>query len=347
MTQIYVKEQGAMVRRSGDRLVVSKQGQILDEFPFAKVEQLVLMGNVQLTAQATASLLQKQIDVVFLSSYGKFRGRLEGDTSRHTVLRHKQLQMMGNEGLTLPLAQAVVDAKINNQRVVLLRQAQRLDEMAGSHKVFREQAAFDQALKGMMAMKQGATTATNHDGLRGFEGKAAVFYFAALRSFLDPAWQFTKREYYPPPNPFNALLSFVYSLVLKDVQAAVNTVGLDQYLGFFHEVSYGRPSLALDLMEEWRPLLADSLCLELVNRGVLTPNSFTWTNNPNRPVVLGDGSMEEVLRAYGSRLETKLHHALAGPGGQTTLQKAMVLQVRQLSHVIDGRDKVYEPVRAK
>lgn len=347
MTQIYVKEQGAMVRRSGDRLVVSKQGKILDEFPFAKVEQLILMGNVQLTTQATASLLHKQIDVVFLSSYGKFRGRLEGDTSRHTLLRHKQLRLMGNSTITLPLAQAIVDAKIHNQRVILLRQAQRLSEATPANKAFRGRATFDKALRGMMDMQQGARTATNHDSLRGFEGKAAAYYFDALRTFLAPAWEFKKREYYPPPDPFNALLSFAYSLLLKDIQAAVNTVGLDRYLGFFHEVAYGRPSLALDLMEEWRPIVADSLCLQLVNRGVIRPDTFQWTNNPNRPVLLGENGTEELLRAYGSRLSTKLHHPLAGPGGQTMLQKAMVLQVRRLAHVIDGKAKAYEPMRAK
>jgi CRISPR-associated protein Cas1 len=195
----------------------------------------------------------------------------------------------------------------------------------------------------MMQMRQGAVQATNIESLRGYEGKAAAYYFEALRVFIDPAWRFEKREYYPPPDPFNALLSFAYSLLLKDVTAGVNLVGLDLYVGFLHEINYGRPSLALDLMEEWRPVVADALVLELVNRGSILPENFTWTGNVRRPVELGEDGVEQVLRAYGRRLETTGYHPLAGPGGETTWQRAIVLQVRRLARVIADRESGYEP----
>lgn len=349
MTTVYVREQGAMVRKQGERLVISKQGDIIEEFPLNKVEQVVLMGNVQITTQAMVNLVQRQMDVVFLSSYGKFRLRLEADNSGHVLLRQQQLREKDNGAMSLPVAQAIVDAKIHNQRVVLQRQVRRLETGGRDHGTVyvRDGGLFDRSLRGMMQMQQQAQQANNLDSLRGYEGKAAAFYFEAIRSMLDQGWGFQKRDYYPPPDPFNALLSFAYSLLLKDVRASVHLVGLDVYMGFFHEVHPGRPSLALDLMEEWRPLIGDALCLELVNRGSLRPEEFVATNDPRRPIVLGESGVERVLQAYGNRLSTRLYHPLAGPGGETTLHQAIILQTRRIARVITGHDAAYEPMRAK
>jgi CRISPR-associated protein Cas1 len=353
MTAIYVREQGAKVRRRQDRLVVSKSGQVLDEFPLNQVNQVVLMGNVQLTTQAAATLLQRDVDVVFLSVYGKFRGRLAGNGSKHVHLRHRQLRLMDDETAALQVAKAIVDAKIHNQRVILLRQSQRLQSGGGQERgalaTTPDYRLFRQAVANMMQMRQAAEGAATLNQLRGFEGKAAAYHFEAIRSLLDPAWGFDRRDYYPPPDPFNALLSFCYSLLLKDVQAAVQMTGLDLYLGFFHEVQYGRPSLALDLMEEWRPLVGDSLALELVNRGMLLPDQFRRTGRPNRPVELGEQGVNLVLEAYGSRLSSRMHHPLAGgaEGGQATLQRVIVLQTRRMARFLAGKETDYQPIRAK
>jgi len=347
MTSVYVKEQGAMVRKRGERLVISKQGEKLEEFPLGKVDQVVLLGNVQITTQAMVSLSQRKIDVAFLSSFGKFRLRLEADHSGHVDLRQSQLKQ--KEGLALPVAQAIVDAKIHNQRVVLQRQVRRLASGGRSNGAVypRDKGAFDRALQGMLQMQKQAQLVDNLDSLRGYEGKAAAYYFAAIGSLLDRSWGFGGREYYPAPDAFNALLSFAYSLLLKDVRAAVQLVGLDVYMGFFHVARSGRPSLALDLMEEWRPLIGDALCLELVNRRSLTPDIFTYSKNARRPVELGEAGVQVVLQAYGGRLSSRLYHPLAGPGGETTLQQAIVLQARRIARLISGKETVYEGMRAK
>lgn len=351
MTTIYVKEQGAKVRRQGERLVVSKGGQVLDEFPIANVEQLTLMGNVQLTTQAVATLLEREIDVVYLSTYGTFRGRLMGTGSRQARLRQQQLRLLSDEDVNLALAIAIVDGKVHNQRIILQRQTRRTGSLAergrGLAAVPADPQRFSRALRGMLQMQQAAQQADSVESVRGYEGKAAAYYFEAIRTLLDPAWQFQKRDYYPPPDPFNALLSFGYSLLLKDVNAAVNQVGLDPYLGFFHEISYGRPSLVLDLMEEWRPLIVDAMALELINRGSIRPETFQWTGNVRRPVELGEAGVELALKAYGVRLEQKVYHPGAGPGGETTIRQAMLLQVRQLAQLIAGKRTTYEPMKAK
>lgn len=352
MTAVYVKEQGAIVARRGERLVVKKEGDVLEEFPLSQVEQVVVMGNVQMTTQIMATLAEREIDVVFLSSYGKYRFRTEGEGSKHVALRQRQLRVMSDGRLALPVAQTIVDAKINNQRVILQRQASRItssgQQNRGATVWPRDRGLFDRALDGMMQMQRASGQAGDLNALRGYEGKAAVYYFAAIRSLLDQSWGFERREYHPPPDPFNALLSFAYSLLLKDVRAAVQMVGLDLYLGFFHEVSQGRPSLALDLMEEWRPLIADALALELVNRGALLPDDFVQTGQKQLPVKLSEAGVERVLQAYGSRLSGRLYHPLAGPaGGETTVQQAVVLQVRRMARLIAGTEQSYEPMRAK
>ena len=351
MTSVYIRVQGAVVSRKGERLVVKKDGDVIEEFPMNQVDQVVVMGNVQLSTQVLATLVQKEIDVVFMSSYGKYRFRPEGDASKNVALRQLQLQVISDGRMNLAVAQAIVDGKIHNQRVILQRQANRFSSGDGQNRGAtvwpRDRSLFDRSLAGMNRMQQEAQKSDNLDSLRGYEGKAAAFYFEAIRSLLDRSWGFERRDYYPPPDPFNALLSFAYSLVLKDVRAAVQLTGLDPYLGFFHEASRGRPSLALDLMEEWRPLLADALVLEIVNRGALLPEDFVRTGRPRRPVELGEAGVQRVLEAYGSRLSTQLHHPLAGPGGQTTLQQALVLQARRMARVIAGKEAAYETMRAR
>lgn len=348
MTQIYVREQGATVRRSGERLVVSKNGQVLDEFPLQSVDQVVLMGNVQLTTPAAVWLLEREVDVVFLSIYGKFRGRLTGAGTKHVRLRQAQLRRFGDDAVRLRVARAIVDGKIHNQRVVLLRQAQRPSARPrGEDRLVINEALFKRALDGMWAMRTAALAAGDLDTLRGYEGKAAAYYFEAMRSLLDPAWKFERRAYHPPPDPFNALLSFLYSLLLKDVMAAVNVVGFDPYLGCFHEIDDGRPSLPLDLMEEWRPLVADATALALVNRGSLSPQSFAWTGAIRRPVELGEAGSRLVLTAYGARMQTKFYHPQAGPGGQTSAAQAIVLQARRLARFVMGEGEGYEAVKGQ
>lgn len=342
MTTIYVREQGAVIRRRAERLIVSKKGQILDEFPFAKVEEVALYGNVQVTAQAMATLLERGVRVIFLSIYGKIRG-VVSEGSKQAKLRKEQYQVMSNEAINLRLAKAIVEGKIHNQRVLLQRQMKNLSGSPGIT------AQFTQATNGMGQMGQAALQASNIESLRGYEGRAAAYYFAAIRALLGPAWRFEKREYHPPPDPFNALLSFCYSLLQKDVLAVVNLVGLDAYLGFFHEIDFGRPSLALDLMEEWRPLVSDALALELVNRQALRLDDFTWTGNSQRPVELGAEGISRVLQAYSQRLEIQVYHPLASgtTGGETPLRRAIELQARRLARVLIGQEQMYEPMKVK
>ena len=271
MAVVYVREQGAVVRKNGSGLRVTEGEQETFRIPLADLDQLVVMGNAQVTTQAAVMLLRSGVDVVFMSRYGKYRGRLLALESKFADLRHQQLRLCDDPQRSLAVAQAIVAGKVANQRVVLARRAEE-DPMAA------------QALDGMMAMMRRASAARDLDQLRGFEGKAAAYYFDGIRTFFDPSWGFQKRDYYPPPDPANALLSFAYTLLLKDVEAQIQLVGLDPYLGFFHTLGYNRPALALDLMEEFRPAVADIVVLTLVRGEQITLDDFEQTGDPDLPV---------------------------------------------------------------
>jgi len=334
-TTVYVREQGAVVRKRGERLVVTKGFDELMDLPLLHVRQVALVGNVQLTTQAAAMLLQHDVDVVFFSQYFKFRGRLVSTGSKFAQLRHDQLRAMMDEEKPLVLARQVVLGKLRNQRVILQRYLAK-DGAGTAAGVLRR------GVDGIAAMVDGAQQTDSLDSLRGYEGKAGAFYFAGLRGLLDPGWGFERRAYYPPPDPINAVLSLGYSLLLKDMMAAVQLVGLDPYLGFFHVIEYGRPSLVLDVMEEFRPILVDSLVLELVNRRRLTPEDFVKTGLKKRPVEMSEGGMTMFLRRYEQRLQDRVRHPVTGE--QVSYRRCLELQVRQVARFVQGQGRGYVPL---
>jgi CRISPR-associated protein Cas1 len=330
MTVLYVKEPGSVIRREVERIKVTRRprdkrvDELLHSISVRDLEQVVIYGNVQLTTQAAALLLENEIDVVFLSHYGKFRGRLGQDGSKFARLRHAQLRLAGDDARALGLALSIVAAKLANQRGVLVR--------LGDAAAPEVRQALQQAADGIEQMRGASRQAKTLDALRGFEGKGGVYYFGALKRVLAPRWAFAGRQYHPAPDPFNALLSFGYALLQKDMSATIHLVGLDPYVGCFHALEYGRPSLTLDLMEEFRPLTVDEPLLALVLAGRLKPEDFTYTGRAERPVELGEGKMAPVIAAYEARLaQTVLH---TDSHTQQTLRRCMELQARIYGRVV-------------
>jgi CRISPR-associated protein Cas1 len=327
MTTLYIKEQGAVLRRTGERLLVTKEDQVLEDLPIIHVNQVVVMGNIQLTTPAIALLLQKDIDVVFLSSRGKFRGRLVTTGSRFAQLRQAQLQLLSDQQATLVVAQTIVEGKLTNQSL-LLRQINTSPES-------------QQAVGSIQRAQKQVRTTKDLDTLRGYEGVAGAAYFGALKMLIPQEWGFVKRSYHPPPDPVNALLSLGYTLLLKDTTAAVELVGLDPYMGFFHALEYGRPSLALDLMEPFRPLI-DGLVVQLILERHLTPQHFKSAVKDEKPtVVLAESALQQCLQAYEKRLSARVAHTPTET--YTTYRRCMELQARELAQVILGKQKTFHP----
>ncbi|MFN8493504.1 MAG: CRISPR-associated endonuclease Cas1 [Caldilineaceae bacterium] len=339
MTVLHVQEQGAVVRRTVELIKVTKRADrqrketLLRSIPVHELEQVVVYGNVQLTTQAAALLLQKNVDVVFLSFGGKFLFRMvNAEGGKFGRLRQAQLALSGDEQRSLAVAKAVVRAKLANQRNLLQR--------LGAGAAAAHAAALTQAAQTIDQMRTAAARATDADSLRGFEGRAAATYFGSLKPLLEPRWAFQGRAFHPPPDAFNALLSFGYALLLKDVTATLQIVGLDPYMGCFHALEYGRPSLTLDLMEEFRPLVVDEMALGLVLAGKLKPEDFTQTGQAEQPVLLGAKHLSTVITAYEQRLDTVLLHKPSE--SRQKLRRCFELQARIYARVVLETRSEYE-----
>jgi CRISPR-associated protein Cas1 len=242
---------------------------------------------------------------------------------------------MSSEAVTLGIARQVVIGKLYNQRELLSRR------MAGAASPLQIQRSTNSI--GQMLKQAGQTPSL--DSLRGYEGKAGADYWAAFRVLLPNDFGFQGRKYYPPPDPINSLLSFGYSLLLKDVTAAVQLVGLDPYLGFFHTIDYGRPSLALDMMEEFRPVLVDWIVLDIVKQGQLTAADYEQTGQPKQPVRLKERLMDVLIEQYERRATEKVNHP--DGGGQTAYRRVIELQVRRLARLMLDQARSYEPFLLK
>lgn len=323
MSALYVTEQGALIRRTGERLLVTKNGEVLQDVQIVHVEQVVVMGNIQLTTPAMALLLQKEIDVVFLTAYGKFRGRLMTTGSKFAQLRHRQLQLAQDERLALPLAQALVAAKLHGQAEVLRR--------------WNAGRAAGGVSQGIGQAQQAASL----DTLRGHEGSAGAAYFGGIRALIPAAWKFERRAYHPPTDPVNALLSFGYTLLLKDVTAAAQLVGLDPYLGVFHAMDYGRPSLCLDLMEPFRPVVDDLVLGAILNQAIVL-DAFK-TRPKDSAVLLKESERKPFLQAF----EGQMAHRVSAPGEaeRTSVRRCIELQARSWARVALGKTQSFEPFR--
>jgi len=328
--QVYVHEQGSYVRKKGGLLLVTKGKDKLKQLPLMKIEQLVLMGNVQLTTQAAKYFLDQGVDVVFMTTHGRYVGRLDKAESKFSNVRRLQARLCDNPQRSLEIARQIVVGKINNQRVVLQRRAQEDQDAA-------------KALQNMLDMLNRVEEARTLDQLRGFEGNAAAFYFAGIRTFFPRDWGFETRQYYPPPDPANALLSYAYTLLLKDVKTHLQIVGLDPSFGFFHALENNRPSMALDMMEEFRPSISDIVVLTLVLQEHITLNDFERTNDAGLPVCLSKVGEEILIRAYEDRMAESVFHPIAN--GETSYRNAIEYQARQMRWIIEGRAVDYQTLQ--
>ncbi len=337
MTVLYVQEQGAVVRRDVEQILVTQKGKqkkqdLLQSLPVREIEQVVVYGNVQLTTQAARLLLAHDIDVVLLSQLGRYQGTLSKRGSKFARLRHRQIEVAGRNQDAVRIALAVVRAKMSTQQQLAQTLALQLPADKANH--------FVKATKGIQQLRKECVRANTLDQVRGFEGKAGAFYFAALQTLFSQRWNFRGRQYHPPPDPFNALLSFGYTLLLKDIESTVQRVGLDPFVGCLHAMEYGRPSLVLDLMEEFRALVVDRAMLDLVLGEKVTPESFTYTGRKERPVEIGKALIPMVISAYEKRAADLILHAPSQ--SRQKIRRCYELQARIYARVLMGERAEYE-----
>jgi CRISPR-associated protein Cas1 len=327
MAVLYITKQEASLHKTGGRLVVKQGENVLNDIPAISVEQVVIFGNIQVTTQAMAYLLKEGIDISYLSSTGRFRGKLMPELKKDVTLRQQQLKVAEMPLTRLEIARSIVLGKLQNTLIFCQRQRKVDDEVLAT-------------LKSIQNTMPQVIQANNVDALYGLEGTAAANYYKIFRKFMDVSFSFTGRQYHPSPDPINAMLSLGYTLLYNNVYAAINIVGLDPYCGFLHQPKHGHAALASDLMEEFRTIIVDSMILSLVNRSQVKEGDF---QNTDKGVRLSKDALALFLQSYNGRMNQTLIHPRYNE--RTTYLKAIEQQVRQLAAVIVGEEQKYIPFK--
>lgn len=351
MATLYLTEPRSLVKKDGDTLLVhipedQERGTQKRKVrvPLIKVTQVVVYGDVTLTSPALAALLEQKTDVCFCSRYGRFRGRLSPPLSKNSLIRLEQHRAHNDAVRTFTLAQACVRGKLANMRTMLLR-ANRKREDA-------EIARAAESLQGVLTQvdelepHQAASppdpshpqAETLHGTLLGLEGAGTAFYFGVFGRLLKGEWNFERRQRRPPRDPVNALLSFGYVLLMNQAASAVSVVGLDPYVGFLHSSQYGKPALALDVIEPFRPVVVDSVVLTVLNNRMLTEKDFREELGAWR---LTEDGRRTFLTRFEERLDTTIKHPTFGY--KATYRRCLELEVRLIAKWLSGEISQFEP----
>jgi len=320
MPPLFVVEQGSKLVVSKGRLEVRKGDQVLASLPPIHVSQVVIYGNVGLSTPAIGLLLKRGIGVTFLSRRGEFKGRLQGPTSAHAQLRSRQYSAACDLDFVMPIAQAMVTAKVRHMRTCLRRWARK----------GKADDAWPAALEQLRYALRRIPRTTSIGSLAGVEGSATAAYFSAYRSLFPEIWGFVRRVRRPPLDPVNVMLSFGYTLLASASLGAVETVGLDPYVGFLHRPAYNRPSLALDLMEEFRPLV-DAVVLRCCQQDIIVPEDFRQGNS-QRPVIMEEAAKRRFIEAFERRMMDRIRHPLRRE--RLDMRRCLLEQARQVARAV-------------
>jgi CRISPR-associated protein Cas1 len=331
MSTLYLTQQDTMLRKVDERLKVTRKKETLLDLPLIKVSEVVIFGRVSVTGATVSALLERGIEICYLTTHGKYIGRLQPSFSKNSLLRVAQYKVAFDEAKKRDLARGFVLGKLANLRVSLQRASRR-----------EESVDLSKAIESIRNAEQGAEQAETLDQIRGHEGEGSAAYFSVFGALIkQEGFTFDKRIRRPPTDPINSLLSFGYTLLTNDLFSAVNTVGFDPYVGYLHADRYGRPSLPLDLMEEFRPLIVDIMVLTCINRGQITLEDFQ-KQTMGDVYYLTDEGRKKFLLQYEERKSTELQHPIFGY--KTTYKKCFELQARLLGKVLQGELKAYLPL---
>ena len=334
MGTIYITQDDAFIGKTDERLQVKAQKQTILDVPLIKIDGVVVLGRANISPAAIMELLQRNIPLSFLTGTGRYLGRLEPELTKNIFVRSAQWQAAGESEQALHVVRGFIRGKLKNYRNALLRrerEASELDLQASITRIEQAIACLDKT--------------TTVDSLRGFEGAGSAAYFGVFNQLIRAKdFEFEARRRRPPTDPVNALLSFGYALLRHDVQGAVNIVGFDPYLGYLHVQRYGRPGLALDLMEEFRPLVVDAMVLSTINRRSLAISDFT-SEPLSRAVSLSDEGRRTFLRLYEQKKQSEFKHPVLGR--KCTYQEAFEIQARLLAKYLMGETNKYPPLVLK
>lgn len=332
LNTLFVTTEGAYLARKGDSVLVRVEKTTKLCIPIHTLDSIVCFGPVMCSPPILGLCGEQNVTVSFLTKYGRFLGRLVGPVSGNVLLRREQYRLADNASKSAEIAIAIIGAKIANCRAVLLRAAREQNDDTISRNL-------GQAASDMARIVKRLRQCNDLEAVRGKEGQAAGIYFGVFDDLITSQktdFGFTHRTRRPPLDKANALLSFLYSLVAHDAASALESVGLDPAVGFLHRDRPGRPGMALDLMEEFRPVLADRLTLSLINRKQVTGKQFI--SSESGAVKMNDKARKTLLIAYQKRKQETIKHPFLGekiPVGLLPFAQAL-LMARYLRGDIDG-----------
>jgi CRISPR-associated protein Cas1 len=302
LNTLYVSAQGSYLHREGETVVIKKERQKVLQLPIHTINGIVCFGNVLCSSALLGFCAERGVAVSFLSEHGRFLAAVRGPVSGNVLLRRQQYRMADDEETTRMIAANEVRGKLANCRVVLNRTLR-------DHSAKVDTAALKTASESIDRIIDRISRAKDANEIRGFEGQAAAVYFGVFNHLIIEQkndFVFNGRNRRPPLDEVNALLSFIYTLLAHDVRGALETVGLDPAVGFLHRDRPGRPGLALDMMEEFRPVIADRLVLSLINRRQVNKKGFTKT--AGGAVIMDDTTRKTVLTEYQNRKHDEVNH---------------------------------------
>ncbi|OGJ90205.1 MAG: subtype I-C CRISPR-associated endonuclease Cas1 [Candidatus Raymondbacteria bacterium RifOxyC12_full_50_8] len=302
LNTLYVTTQGAYLNKEGETVCVNVDREVRLRVPIHTVGAIVCFGNVSCSPFLMGFCGERNVGLCFLSENGHFLARVEGPVSGNVLLRREQYRRADDEKSCVVMARACVIGKLSNARTVLLRAIRDHQGKPGMETVGKVAEYLKHHIEALERQD-------NLESIRGLEGDAANAYFGVFDSLIiaqKDSFFFHERSRRPPKDNVNALLSFLYTLLVHDVVSALESVGLDPAVGFLHKDRPGRPSLALDIMEELRPLLADRLALSLINLQQITGKGFKTTESGG--VMMSDETRKKVIVAYQERKKEEIMH---------------------------------------
>ena len=338
LNTLYVTTPDAWLHKEGENVVVKVDGKEQARVPVHILGGIVCLGSLGATPALMGHCAERGLCVSFMSRNGRFLARVEGPVSGNVLLRRGQYRFADNEERTGLLASHIVTGKIVNQRTVVRRALR--DYGGSSSDEWNSRLEASERRLGDAARR--SAQSRDADSIRGIEGEAARVYFGVFGDLVrsdEPAIAFSGRSRRPPLDPLNALLSFLYALLVHDCRSALETVGLDPAVGYLHRERPGRPSLALDLMEELRPVVADRLALSLINRRQLTKHDFQ--SEVSGAVRMREDGRKAVLVAYQDRKKGEVLHPFLQE--RTTIGLVPFVQANLLARHLRGDLDAYPP----
>lgn len=331
MSYLYVCEQGATIGVEGNRFQVKYRDGMLKSIPAETLEVIEVFGKVQITTQCIAECLKRGVNILFYSTNGAYFGRLISTSHVNVQRQRKQADIGKNEEFKLNFSKRIIEAKIRNQIVILRRYARN-----GIEKIDRE-------IIEMQNMNKKVLTSDSIEQMMGYEGAAAKIYFKVLGRLIDSQFQFSGRSRRPPLDPFNSMISLGYSIIMNELYGKIEGKGLNPYFGVMHKDHEKHPTLASDLMEEWRAVLIDSTAMSMINGHELSKDDFyTEINQPG--VFLG----RDAFRKYIQKLEVKFrthNKYLPYVDYSVSFRRALDLQINQFVKAVETENaEVYDPI---